>query len=253
MITYNSGGRLGNRLFQYTVARLLAENLGYALSPQYSYNATLTPTHLVPGEVYENDEVFIRETAGMDCLFDMKFEKRKYRLSGYWQDSKYYLPNRDRVVEFFNEKATTETNQNDIVMHVRLDDYKQFGKGGTVLHPSYYKDALANETFECLHVVTDAPYDEYFSALREHAPIFHLGDEKEDFWFMTKFSRIICGNSTFSWWAAFLSNADKIYVPECWIRNSYDIDHRLDDITNGRCKGIKVPAGFLDYGGNGGN
>lgn len=247
MITYDSGGRLGNRLFQYVVPRLLAEKLGYALSPQYAYNATITPTPLKSGAYYDNDKVVIQETVGMKSLLDLDYEKRHYHLTGYWQDSDYYIPNREQILGFFNERAPEDLNHHDIVMHVRLDDYKQFGAGGTVISPEYYLDCLIRENFEHLYIVTDAPFDEYMMKFKMFDPIFPKGSEKDDFWFMTKFSRIICGNSTFSWWAAFLSNAETIYVPECWIRNSYDINHHLEDISNGKTDGIKVPASFLDY------
>jgi len=170
----------------------------------------------------------------------MAVEKRHYHLNGYWQESHYYLPHREQILGFFNEKATTHLDTDNIIMHVRLDDYKKFGKRGTVLDPQYYVDCLEREDFDELFIITDASGDDYFKAFDRYNPIYANGSEKQDFWFMTQFDRIICGNSSFSWWAAFLSNASKVYMPECWIRNSYNIRHHLPF-------GILMKAGFIDY------
>lgn len=243
MITYSNGGRLGNQLFQYVIARLLAERLGYKLATNYNWNDTLTVTPAKTGIAYPNDTVVIKETNETPCLFDMPFEKRHYHLQGFWQCSDYYVPNRDKIKKYFNERAPLNPNPDDIVMHVRLDDYKRFGRGGNVLNPAYYLQCIEREKFNKLYIVTDSIGDSYFNTFNKYKPIFNAKSEKEDFWFLTKFDRIILGNSTFSWWAAFLSNASKIYSPSCWIRNSVDIPHRLQRLQNT----IIMPAGFIDY------
>ena len=240
MVTFDSGGRFGNQLFQYTIARLLAEKIGFELGQQGEWNDTITATPPKPGKRYTNDTVTIVERFDTGNILERKYEKKHYHLRGYWQEAHYYLPNRDKILGFFNEKATAQTDKDNIVMHVRLDDYKEFGKGGTVLNPRYYTDCLEYEIFDELFIITDAPNDDYFNAFEKYNPIFNYGTEKQDFWFLTQFDRIICGNSCFSWWAAFLSNANKIYMPECWIRNSNDIKHDLPF-------GVVMKAGFVDY------
>ena len=240
MITYNTAGRIGNQLFQYTIARLLAEKIGFELGHQYDWNDTITATPLKPGKRYSNDPITIVEKIDTGNILERKYEKRHYHLSGFWQEAHYYLPYREQILGFFNEKATTKTDKANIVMHVRLSDYKIFGKGGTVLDPQYYIDCLEYEIFDDLFIVTDAPNDDYFNAFEKYNPIYNFGTEKQDFWFLTQFDRIICGNSSFSWWAAFLSNATKIFTPDCWIRNSNDINHSLPF-------GITMGARFLDY------
>jgi hypothetical protein len=243
MITFSNGGRLGNQLFQYVSARLLAEKIGFYLGTAYNGSDTLTTTIHKSGKCFENNPIAITETKDIDNIFDRDYEARHYHLIGYWQNADYYLPYRNEIINYFNEKALEKTNKKDIVIHVRLGDYKQFGQFGNVLHPDYYLDILKKEDYENLFIVTDEIDEEYFSNFEYLCPIYVNESEKSDFWFLTGFDRIIISNSTFAWWAAFLSNASKIYTPSCWIRNCNDLTQNLTKIQNG----IVCSAGFLDY------
>lgn len=249
MITFDSGGGLGNRIFQYVAARLLAEKLGFNLESPCTVANVLTPTIPAPGERHSDHRTDIIETLDTEDILKTDYGNRHIHLQGYWQIPHYYIDNRDKVVGYFEEKGLGPdgTDKENIVMHVRLGDYKIYGPKGNVLNPKYYVDCLSREKFNRLFVVTDEPDDEYFSVFERYRPIFSRGSIKKDFWFLTEFDRIIIGNSSFSWWAAFLSNASKIYTPKCWIRNSNDISHELQIINNGRCDGIQMEADFIDY------
>jgi len=243
MITFSNGGRLGNQLFQYVMARLLADKLGYFLGTAYNGSDTITPTLESSGLIYENDTLAINETKVMDNILERIYKQRHYHLIGYWQNADYYLPYRDKIKGYFQEQASQSTIKNNIVMHVRLGDYKEFGENGNVLNQKYYLDILEKERFKYLFIVTDEIDEEYFEPFKKYLPIMVNESEKDDFWFLTLFDRIIISNSTFAWWAAFLSNASKIYTPSCWIRNCNDLTHNLTKIQNG----IVADAGFIDF------
>jgi len=250
MITFESGGGLGNQIFQYVVARLLAERLGYKLGTECPMKVrdVLNPTSPEPGACYTNDLMHIVEDVNTEDLFERDYGgNRHIHLEGFWQEAGYYLPNRDRILGYFKEKAMEKTITDSIVMHVRLGDYKIYGPKGNVLDPQYYLDCLKREKFNTLAIVTDQPGDPYFEIFSQFNPVYINGRIEEDFWFITGFDRIIMANSSFSWWAAFLSNATKIYVPKCWIRNSDDLRHDLITINNGKCDGTIMEAGFKDY------
>lgn len=247
MITFEIGGGLGNRLFQYVFARLLAEKLGFSLETRCSFEGVITPTEPKQGKIFTNNKQHIVETNKTEDLFEKKWQNCHINLQGFWQEQKYYTPHRESILGYFKEKATEKTDRENIVMHVRLKDYKWFGNKGNVIDSKYYFDCLKRERFNRLFIVTDEPDDQYFEPFESLQPIFTRGNIKNDFWFLTEFDRIILGNSTFSWWAAFLSNATKIYTPKCWIRNSTDIRHELHVINNGKCSGIQMPAEFIDY------
>ena len=243
MITYSAGGRLGNQLFQYVSARLVAEKNNLQLMTEYKWNDTITVTKPKDGEAYRDGPITIVENENTPDILEMKYGKHHYHFQGYWQRAEYYLPNREKILGYFNEKATKDTDKTNIIMHIRLDDYKRFGKGGTVLDPKYYADCLDRENYKTLFIVSDSPDDKYLESFAKYKPTIVSGTEKFNFWFLASFDRIICGNSTFSWWAAFLSNATKIYTPDCWIRNSNDLRHSLQNIQNN----IQIKAGFIDY------
>ena len=246
MITFSAGGRLGNQMFQYSFARIMAEWLGFKLSTDFCFSDTVTTTPHLDGECYTNNTEKIVENINTGNMFDREYQRRHYHFEGYWQDAGYYVPRRNQVLGFFNEKAPTELNKNDIVMHVRLGDYKKFGQGGTVLDPKYYLDCLGREEWDTLYIVTDSPNDSYFKEFRKYKHECVHVSEKDDFWFLTKFNRIVTGNSTFSWWAAFMSNAEVIYTPGCWVRNIVGNKSNLKFIDNGIDSGIIMPAGFLN-------
>jgi hypothetical protein len=49
--------------------------------------------------------------------------------------------------------------------------------------------------------------------LGKYKPIYYDADPIHHFAFIQRFNRIILSNSTFAWWAAFLSRATRIYAP----------------------------------------
>jgi GR25 family glycosyltransferase involved in LPS biosynthesis len=105
-------------------------------------------------------------------------------------------------------------------MHVRVGDYKKH-KGGSVIHPEWYLSILKKQKFRKLFIVVredDAKYlDWYISHFSAFRPTIVSSDIKHDFNFIMQFDRIICSNSTFCWWAAFLSEARTIWTFEPWL------------------------------------
>lgn len=56
--------------------------------------------------------------------------------------------------------------------------------------------------------------DDFFKEY--NSVVIEPGSFIDNLHFVRKFDRIICANSTFSWWAAFLSEASKIYTFARW-------------------------------------
>lgn len=247
MVTCEFGGGLGNRIFQYVSARLLAEILGYSFESGCPLDNVLTPTIPATGKKYTQNKIHIIENNDNSNVFIAKWQKQHIHLQGYFQVADYYIPYRDKIIGFFNEQATKTPDNENIVIHIRLNDYKIFGEKGNVLNPKYYLDCLKRESFNRLFIVTDSPNDSYLDNFKSFNPIVSRGNLINDFWLITEFSRMIIANSTFSWWAAFLSNANKIYTPKCWVRDSNDIPHNLHMIDNGGCECIPVDTEHIDY------
>lgn len=254
MITYDQGGGFGNRMFQYVFARLVSEKLKLALKTQPSKDVTdvIGITGQQEYRYYEKIKHTINDQFSYDNILKRDFEDCGYHLTGYWQHSEYYLKNRDLIKSFFLYSSPVELDKKNIVAHIRLGDYKFYGKKGNALHPDYYLNILKKEKYDKLFIVTDEPeWKEYFDHFKginyEIVSDTNNADRianstARDFYYMMKFDRVIIGNSSFSWWAAFLSNASKIYTPLCWIRYMSDAKCNLHLIQNG----IPSKAGYYD-------
>ncbi len=230
MIKINYRGRLGNNLFQYAFSRLVADCFGYKLCSDLPPNPILRATPIKNGKIFITSPVIIKDGEGN--YFPESLEERTYITDGYYQNIDYYKDKRDEVKSFFRYHIPEKINFDDIVIHVRLKDYKIFGDGGTVIHPCYYIEALKKESFRKVYVVTDEPSDkEYFSFLAGYEHEFFSGSSLISFYFLMGFNRMVMGNSSFSWWAAFLGNPSKVYTFKPWIKYCSHIN-KLWDVEN---------------------
>jgi hypothetical protein len=112
-------------------------------------------------------------------------------------------------------------NNNEIVLHVRLDDYFDSNQ---VIHPKYFIDSINellihDNTITNIVIVVDTvrkDYEvKYIHYIKNNSPInFKLHQKKllEDFNYIRFAKYIISSNSSFSWCATYLSNAKKIIL-----------------------------------------
>jgi hypothetical protein len=87
--------------------------------------------------------------------------------------------------------------------------------GSFVLPDSYYLDIIKNETFESLYIAFDHyhKHSGLINKLESYNPKLIEGNILEVFTEITSFNKIIAAQGTFSFWACFLSEAEKIYWP----------------------------------------
>ena len=138
-------------------------------------------------------------------------------LDGYFQNYKFYLEYRDRLREWFFsplEKIVIDTPEDAWIVHIRREDYLD---ADSALSVKYY-DSILSEYYrgESLFLIGKGLQDDGLADyLRDVWGAVTPGTEKDidDFLFMKKFNTIICSNSTFAWWASFLSHASRIFVP----------------------------------------
>jgi hypothetical protein len=179
-------GRFGNQLFQYAHTRAVCEQNGYTLA---------TPE-------WVGERIFEIPEARRAHLPDLVF-------SGYNQDdaslvySRRWILNTLRLRPEIQAKLDTFVPQGEIVAHVRRGDYKDL-QYPLVSLSSYYR-AAANLGFEKLAIVS------------EEAPLTHpdfTGDLGflPDFYRLLKAKVLFRANSSFSWWAGTLSEA-QVYAP----------------------------------------
>lgn len=205
----------GNIVFQYVYARLLAVKNKLYLKTKFPVRNLLKTTRHEPGRIIKSPTIMIcdRDGLGGGEFFYKELPPAHYALKGWFQDPDFYNPNKELIRSFFILDKVKK-NTEDIIMAVRLGDYCNLGQ---LIHPKWYLNILKKESFRRLYIVgcrTDEPYLEHF---RKYKPIVIEPRGFKDFHTIRKFDKIICSNSSFIWWAAFLSDASRVYTFARWI------------------------------------
>jgi hypothetical protein len=269
-------GRLGNNLFQYALGRLIAEHHGFALEcgrtpePPMTFMgrdvdigppATLealqayfphAPLCLpgtcvdAPVDAYEySREGWGGHTVDLQAILADR-TPRRILLDGFFQRVEYFRPHRERLRRWF-EMAPVQTphaiEPRDVLVSIRRGI--DFGMQEWALSLAYYERVLAGlANIGQVYVCGTCIDDQVRRALEPFRPIYHHGTPIEHFAFMQRFSRIVLSNSTFAWWAAWLSDAREIYAPRSVDRTIFGLTGYLDvDLHMGDDRYIEIEDG----------
>lgn len=262
-------GRLGNRLFQYCFARILAEGLGYKLKADpipgfpntnqpvegWDYSSgypVQTITHDNP-RYYAGDYTKAlswknKNLKVQDLLQDSS--KRKIEVRGYFERYEYYKSYKEIIRRNWLKPGVSiqrSTDPDDVVMHIRLGDAGAYL--GRRLPISYYEEALKKARGKNVFICTDSPNHPCLKKFEKYRPVIHHADPLQDLFFMMSFNKIIQSQSTFSWWAGFLSQAREIYSPipliGIWSSFHPETNLKVDDESRYdyiKCKAIAMPS-----------
>lgn len=132
----------------------------------------------------------------------------------YLQDPAYFEDCADEIKQLYGGDIPPKNDM--VAIHVRRTDYTQGDFYVDLMKISYYQDAMALFPGENFRVYSDdiewCKQQPIFSAC-EFSNKLHLPAMNE----MASCKAIIGANSTFSWWAAFISPyATKIVFPKAW-------------------------------------
>jgi hypothetical protein len=212
-------------------ARIFSVVFGHEIVP---YSSMCTNAY----EIHDNDPLF---EAMKDCIFNNTeyktylkshpFAKRDIFLHGFFQQSDLFIALRKELLPFFTSDNKDSINYkvrvcdlvntkgfskpDEIVVHVRLDDFQEDTKSH-ILHPKLYLDTLRNEKKPVRIVCQKAKtYAEklYLSLFEEVGAIFQTASVLEDFATLRDAECLISSNSTFSWCASFLGHHTKRFLP----------------------------------------
>lgn len=179
MVKAQYNGRLGNQLFQYTFGRLLAQRLGKSFVAH-------------PIEGFEELIVGVREGYPDD--------PDRLIVNGYFENAHYYLEHWEEILKWFTRDYL---KLDTCAVHIRGGDAAK--EGFRCPPASYYREAIKRQNTNCT-IYTDDPED---LVVKEIASEFGFDvvsrTYMEDFRSIAGSRSIITGNSTFAWWAAFLS------------------------------------------------
>jgi hypothetical protein len=218
----------GNKLFIYSVSRLIADKLGYNLKvPQRAlirreelnvgnYVEQFFPFESItdrinidsPSVVIDDTTVLFMDT--VDKLVEFSKEKKVISMS-YFSKYDYIKPYKNEVRNFLSKLKSEKRKSNDLVLMLRnsRDD------GRFVLPDDYYLNIIEKENFDNLYVSFDHIYQHssILEKLSKYNPTYIEGSILDVFKELTSFDKIIACQGTFSFWVCFLSDASKIYWP----------------------------------------
>tara|TARA_R110002051_G_scaffold325548_3_gene428806 strand:+ start:4288 stop:5064 length:777 start_codon:yes stop_codon:yes gene_type:complete len=217
MIYTQYGGRLGNNMFQYCFGRILAEELGYDLIAPPIFGFAGTEEKVLGSRVEGEPERVGGHQVDIKHILALEPPK-PILLDGFYQRYEYYKPHKDKIKEWLRiDNHNVGQDDEDIIIHLRLgDDITTFDADNPYIMPfSFYEKALENTTYNRVYICSEPETinSKYIKQFDKYDPIILNGDTLSDFRSLKSFKKIIISQSTFSWWAAFLSDATEIFFP----------------------------------------
>jgi len=224
-------GRLGNNLSQYAYGRILAESLNYKLTfkaKKRRFEPYGTKEGLpgfpnatsLKGFYIEKPEKIIKERFNNPIKIKevTKFRDCKLTLDGWFQFTDYYSNQFSNIRTWLDLPADTacyNISSNDICLNLRLgNDYNNHARCW-VIDNNFFLKVLKNYTWNKLYICTDNKNSPLLEDFKKFKPIIcGSGNPLTDFKFVKSFKHIAISTSSFSWWAAFLSQAERIFFPD---------------------------------------
>lgn len=182
-------------------------------------------------------KIFVQEPKKNYFVFDKNLLTTKFNSStyfeGYWQSSKYFSSIKNQLIPElqFKDPATGKNlkmlneiiNSESVAIHVRHGDNARSAKHHGVLPLEYYIRS-SNEILKKFHNSKFYIFSDDIEWCKQnlHIPsdmifVDHNPQDKdfEDLRLMSKCRHHIIGNSTFSWWGAFLGErmGQIVYAP----------------------------------------
>lgn len=264
MITFNylgNLGRLGNQMFQYASLRGIAANRGFDFS---------IPPERVFGEIdpnVKNSDTSIYTTFNLgkynkinNSILYERIEESTYHfdenifnncpdnvdLYGYFQTEKYFKHIEDEIRKDFTFSEELIKDCSDFIdgidvdrkvisLHIRRGDYLNLQSFHPTLPMEYYEQALKEFPELPVLVFSDDPEwclnQPLFDS--DRFLISELNTADFDMCIMSMCKYHIMANSSFSWWASWLSQSENVIAPKVWFGPSLSHKNTSDLYCNG--------------------
>lgn len=239
MIVYTdfNKARFGNQLFfvSATIGTALKNNTDYGFSSQMGHSGInyqsifekqLPITTTIPQTKHYQNGFGYEEIITQDA-----------ELIGYFQSERFFencktvireqFELKKEIVDFVLSKYPNITNS--LSIHIRRGDYVGQPNHHPVVPVSYYEKILneISQDYDSIFVFSDDInwVKENFKGDKFIFPQFESNDDLNSFVLMTLSKDNVIGNSTYSWWAAWLNKNQnkKVYSPHYkqWFGTSY--------------------------------
>lgn len=264
MIGVRFDGRLGNQLFQYVFLKYLKSRkkggFFFFSNPHHAYiekyfeledndnvlmasKAYSALTRILPS-VLKLKQIFI-----YNWIIPKAFNVKNWTLyRGYFQSDYYYEQlivkpkfkiKQEYIQQFQNLYGNLFKEHKTIVVHIRRTDYMNYGerrKRDISLPMLYFKERLAaienTNQYKVIFVSDDMDHvKEVFPVQNNY--IFSNNNEIIDFQIIQNADISIISNSTFAWWASYLSpKKNTVYAPKNWFGFKIGVEHPRGIMTN---------------------
>ena len=203
------GAGLGNKMFINALAYIISIELGRELitTPISFFSNTLQ--NCIASNLH--NPLFTRQHGeqyvNMDELYNHDGD---IIVNSFGQRQEYYNRYRDKLKQFYHEATMGGALHKNTVLYIRNGDYKDIGVYLGL--DSYYK--ILDKVYSSnLTIVVEHIDDDVKSIAQKYNANIFSKSIFEDFLYIKNASNIIMSQSTFSWWAAFLSEAKNVYIP----------------------------------------
>ena len=221
MIDVEYQGRLGNNLFQYSFARLMAEDNGVPYCMTLPENGAISSNDRDCGSPHYSSFTEVQEGFG-DQLWVPPVVQGDTKYLGYFQRWGIFKGRQEQVRGFFNYNYPKDLHPG-VCLHLRLTDFHEIP---TLVKPQkVYSDVVDSVYTDELLIVTDDPGDPYLDYFKRRYPRVRVqtSTQSEDFRTLMSYDTLITCNSTVSWWAGYLGNSSRVFVPEDFGRGSESV------------------------------
>jgi hypothetical protein len=211
-----NNGRLGNQLF--AIASTIGLALRHGYTPRFPDDWKYRDVFNVPnewfGEIVNTDLVYRERTYEYSheldcCLNSPDFNGYESIVNSYLQSPKYWQGYEAEIRQYLTPKGCKPGSVDAVGIHYRRGDY--VGNSNYVqLDEGYYTNAFygLTDSRNTIARSDDAHFIKYQWGQTCRTEI-------EDFISLAECKEHIISNSTFSWWAAYLSNG-KVIAPKQW-------------------------------------
>lgn len=248
-------GGLGNQLFIYSAGTYFARSIG--VEPKFfmrGISATSESVErILPGNFVSGNGLKSRIQATYNIRFESLSFKKLIREQVGQHPSDYFIEKRSVIKGFFQDREfpielerqgfefgisewpvsdwTVQSiekikSENATVFHVRRGDYKNHINSLGILSDRYYEKAIDELDPGRSYIITDSPSEfegNEKPMWAKNAEIVRAPEGVSDLEILVLLSEapnLVLANSSFSWWAAFLSKSSgKTIAPQSWFRD----------------------------------
>jgi len=243
IISYHSQGRLGNNIFEYIAVKIIQKyvrELGVECNYEFMSKEEANKRRLnwfsefqfkqlysIISSLGEEKKMYLKNFLECNWFFD-GFYQFDYHIKDnltyirglFTEDNKERINDTYRVCDIIKGINTYDIKfkDNDIITHVRLDDFKN---GGIVMDHKCVSNIINNvENKGDVYVVTDkikTPFEiKYMKEFKEDVKykLISSDDMFKDLAYLWKAPNLICNNSTFCWIATIFGDHNSVWIPK---------------------------------------